>query len=288
MADILTYVGVLVVTGAFIVYYILRLYNHPTRLVHRASLRHSKSAFNKLLKLAESGDQECAWNVALLYYNEDDNNVFHDYAKALEWAEKLANKGYGDAQCLLGCCYANGTGVKYVDYKAAIYWFEQALKNGVLLAQRNMALCYENGGFGINQDISKYFSLLNDYAAKSDDLSAKMDVANCYYDGYGVEKDYSKSFNLYREIANAPLCETDGEMLRFSIFPDEPIIGAYSCLAACYRDGIGTEVDLKLADYWQKKYDEVVTQIDTFNNCGEKDRKSYIKRRRERYIDFAV
>mgnify|MGYP006239253481 CR=1 FL=1 len=61
-------------------------------------------------------------------------------------------QGHADAQCSLGCMYANGHGVKENDEKAG-EWYEKAAMQGHASAQFNLGFMYANG-HGVKQSDS--------------------------------------------------------------------------------------------------------------------------------------
>lgn len=75
-------------------------------------------------------------------------------------------------------------------------------------------------------------------AAKKDPKEYTVLLGDCYYYGIGVQQDYKKAFELYREQAKA--------------WGDKDDI---SCerLAECYRTGHGVERDEHLAEVWTER-----------------------------------
>lgn len=119
------------------------------------------------------------------------------YKKSLKGMEKLAEKGDLDAMCNLGTCYLNGYSVE-VDSLKALEWFNKA-------AEADYVRGYDRLGW-------YYFSLQPnpDYANAVENFSkaAEMNYASSQYclgfiyaNGYGVEKNEIKSFNLYKKAA---------------------------------------------------------------------------------------
>lgn len=83
----------------------------------------SELGFDELLKLAENGDVEAQYKLALCYHKA--NGVEEDFEKALYWYEQSANRGYLKAQSWLGCNYRNGYnyGMRVEkDFDKALYW----------------------------------------------------------------------------------------------------------------------------------------------------------------------
>lgn len=86
--------------------------------------------------------------------------------------------------------------------------------------------------------------------AEKGDVKSQYNLAQCYYHGWGVEKDYAQAVNWYRKAA----------MEGFS--------GAQYNLGTCYYFGEGTPKDAKLAVHWFKK---AAQQGDAWamNNLGQ-------------------
>lgn len=72
-------------------------------------------------------------------------------------------------------------------------------------------------------------------AAECGDLEAQYNLAGCYYNGEGIERDYKKAFNLYSVVAE------NGDA------------DAQANLAEMFEKGKGTEKDLKKALFWYSK-----------------------------------
>jgi TPR repeat protein len=67
-----------------------------------------------------------------------------DYAAALTWFRKAADKGDASAQHALGGAYFEGLGVPQ-DYAAAASWYQKAADQGQINSQAVLASLYELG-----------------------------------------------------------------------------------------------------------------------------------------------
>jgi TPR repeat protein len=85
------------------------------------------TAFVEFSELAEQGDADAQYNLALMY--ERGEGVVQDYAAAVKWYTLAAEQGDADAQFLLGAMYALGAGVVQ-DYALAHMWANIAAANG--------------------------------------------------------------------------------------------------------------------------------------------------------------
>jgi len=98
--------------------------------------------------LAEQGDADAQFNLALLYDNGW--GVPQDYKTAVKWYTLSAKQGNARAQYNLAWMYDNGEGVPQ-DYKTAVKWYTLAAEQGVAIAQYNLGGMYA-GGLGVLQD----------------------------------------------------------------------------------------------------------------------------------------
>ena len=74
----------------------------------------------------------------------DGLGVPQDYATAVTWYRKAAEKGLVEAQSQLGSMYFNGRGVPQ-DYIEALSWNRKAADRGNAISQLNLASMYFNG-----------------------------------------------------------------------------------------------------------------------------------------------
>jgi len=93
--------------------------------------------------LAEQGDAEAQYNLALLY--KSGLGIKQDERKALEWFHKAARQGMSDAQYNIGVMFYEGKGA-YRSEKSAIEWWALAAADGHANAQYNLGVMY---GYGI-------------------------------------------------------------------------------------------------------------------------------------------
>jgi len=102
-------------------------------------------------KAADKGGSDAMHNIALLYYNGQ--GVLQDYDKAMQWYVKAADKGLGDSMSNIAILYQNGLGVDQ-DYEKAMQWYKKAAAKGYAIAMFNIAMLYKNG-MGVDQDYVK-------------------------------------------------------------------------------------------------------------------------------------
>ena len=99
------------------------------------------TAFAKWLPLADQGDANAQFNIALMYHNGQGTEP--DNAKTYEYCRRAAEQGIDDAQFQLGVLYTEGRGVPQ-DNDEAADWYEAAALKGHALAQFNLGVLYAN------------------------------------------------------------------------------------------------------------------------------------------------
>ena len=85
------------------------------------------TALKEFAALAEQGDADAQFNLALMYTNG--HGVPQDYKQAVKWYTKAAEQGDAEAQYNLGTMYAIGQGVPQ-DNVYAHMWFNLAAVDG--------------------------------------------------------------------------------------------------------------------------------------------------------------
>ena len=86
-------------------------------------------------------------------------------------------------------------------YEQAIYWFQKAADAGNSAAQKNLAICYFNG-YGVEKDVEKAIYWWQK-AADAGNSAAQKNLAFCYLKGDGVEKNVEKAVYWWQKAADA-------------------------------------------------------------------------------------
>lgn len=107
------------------------------------------TALKEWKPLAEAGDADAQYNLALMYNNGD--GVPQDYKQAIKWYRLAAEQGKAKAQYILATMYEYGEGVPQ-DYKEAVKWYKLSAEKGKDTAQFGLGLIYEEGGWGVLKD----------------------------------------------------------------------------------------------------------------------------------------
>ena len=86
-------------------------------------------------------------------------------------------------------------------YEQAIYWWQKAADAGNSAAQKNLAICYFNG-YGVEKDVEKAIYWWQK-AADAGNSAAQKNLAFCYLKGDGVEKNVEKAVYWWQKAADA-------------------------------------------------------------------------------------
>jgi len=107
-----------------------------------------KEGFAILQPLAESGDAEAQYGLAILY--KEGWGTEKSPEKSAEFYEKAAVQGHTNAMFYTAAAYQSGEGVSQ-DYAAAAKWYEQAAAKGHSASMYGLGSLYYNG-MGVTRD----------------------------------------------------------------------------------------------------------------------------------------
>ena len=144
--------------------------------------------FLEFKDLAEKGEAAAQYELGRRY--EGGLGAEKDYTEAMKWYRKAAEQNYAQAQLSLGVCYYTGRGVAK-DTAEALRWYRKAAEkdSGV---QWMLGVYYDSGVF-VEQDETEAAKLYRK-AADQDHALAQWNLARCYLNGSGVEKDYTQAY----------------------------------------------------------------------------------------------
>ncbi|MBO5122781.1 MAG: sel1 repeat family protein, partial [Oscillospiraceae bacterium] len=163
-------------------------------------------------KAAEQGDADAQYHLAGYYATG--KGVEKDLAEAEMWAQKAAEQGYENAAEMLEEIKTNQTKDVFIlgvtchekgEYTQAVQHFRTAAEQGNRFAQYNLALCYEQGE-GVEKNQSEAVRWYR-AAAEQGDAKAQLNLARYYFKGEGVEQDLDAAI-LWAERA----CEQESEV----------------------------------------------------------------------------
>ena len=165
------------------------------------------------------------------YYNGQ-NGKPKDYAQAVYWYDRGAQKGNAASQCNLGFCYERGEGVQK-DLVAAFQWYLKSAENGDDQGQCNVGNCYESGiGTDKNpEQAARWYRA----AAEQGHVSGQYNYARCLKNGLGVKVNAVEAIEWYNKSA------AQGNDKAMDILGD------------CYYKGEGVEKDILKAKEWYEK-----------------------------------
>ena len=154
--------------------------------------RNELSKLKQMLREAESGDAYAMVAVGSFYYTGR-CGAEQDYAKALYWYTKAAERGNVTAISNLGYCYYYGRSIP-VDMKKAFEMYCKAALLGDMAARYKCGDMYLNGYY-VEQDQRTAFCI---YKAVQDDMGDDRDypyadvcrrLGTCYHKAQGVKAD---------------------------------------------------------------------------------------------------
>lgn len=152
-----------------------------------------KTALREFTKLAEAGNPNAQFNLAVLYLSG--RGVKRDVAKAIDWHRKAAEQGLASAEHGLGVFFYQGMGVKR-DYAEALKWFKRAAAKGFAESEFNLGVMYFNRQ-GVKRDdieVVKWITL----AAARKFAPAQYRMGQMYEQGVIFAADPEAALHWYR------------------------------------------------------------------------------------------
>lgn len=189
----------------------------------------SNDVYDVVLKAANEGNPSAQVEIGRRFFKKTPP----DYAQAVAWYRKAAEKGDATAQNTLGGCYYFGRGAEK-NKAEAVKWYRKAADQGNARAQGRLGRCYAEGD-GVEKDEKEAVSLYLK-AANQGDARAQYYLGECYFDGEcGVKMDRVEAVKWFRKSA------------------EQNYESAQCYLALCYECAQGVEKDLEEAVKWYKK-----------------------------------
>lgn len=212
--------------------------------------KNQKESFKWYLIVAERGDYDAAFYVALSYANGD--GIEKNYVNAVKWYKIAVEHGSSSAMNNLAVCYENGNGVEKNEEKAFSLYLKAAEMGG-LMAANNVSVCYQKGtGTGINPQQALFWK---EKAAEGGNSVARGKLAEWYFKGYGTSRNYEKALFWF---AKSKLDKEDIVGIE-NIFDfimhkanDGDALFQY-LLAKCYAYGVFVSKDCQSSRMWYEK-----------------------------------
>lgn len=186
--------------------------------------------------------------------------VAQDYSNLSKTALfQKAEKGYAEAQLMIGISYCSGRNGFVIDYPEAMEWLKKAAEHGKLLAYYYIGMYYYYG-IGVDENIVEAENYISKALptiktlAENGDSEAQSNYGLCYLEGISVSKNYKQAVMWFRESA------------------EQGNAGGECNLAYCYITGKGVSQNYSEAFIWYKKAGEQGDAISQFNVgvCYEK------------------
>lgn len=205
-------------------------------------------------------------------YSENYTQAFEHFMKAHDilYADDGETKFYGTkdpitgeevdfaieayVQDRLGYYYENGIGVAKNLTKALEFWKESFSRDAFYVFQSpsylhrtHEAMCYEKLG-----DLKQYIATLEEHKYTSNgwgyggELRLSLWLADAYFKGYGVTKDYTKAYKIFEEITE---CDCGGMGHAYEWYPDVYADACYR-IHQMYKDGYGVTKNAKDAQLY--------------------------------------
>lgn len=118
-----------------------------------------------------------------------------DYTNAMAYAKKSASNGYCEGYTLVGLMYKHGQGVK-VDIEESYRWIKKGAELGDAIAMMEEGLYY------FDKEIYNNAFACFLKSAKLDIPTAQYYVGECYYNGWGVQKNKLEAIKWYEKAAD--------------------------------------------------------------------------------------
>jgi uncharacterized protein len=175
---------------------------------------------------AEANDPQAEFQFGRAYLTG--SGVNENPVEAVKWIRRAAEHGYVPAYNELGILYRIGTGIEK-DFEEAARWFRKGAKAGHGKARFNLAACYYNGDCAGQNDAVAFawFVLATDAgeSAAQDGVqrletslqgiiksTAYFTLAEMYYKGDEVDRDYAKAYEWYSKAGQLGTVEATLKM----------------------------------------------------------------------------
>ena len=132
----------------------------------------------------------------------------HRYIEAVEHLQRAAERGYSEAQLILGSCYFNGDGVNR-NIDEAVQWFRKAAEQNNIQAQFRLGMCYLTG-IGVNHRENEAIFWLQK-AAEGGCSDAQIGLGDLYFKE-GERHDLSKALECYEKAGEQARSSRANEM----------------------------------------------------------------------------
>jgi uncharacterized protein len=224
---------------------------------------------DELKQLALSGDANAAFVLGDIY-DQGYCGISLDRTQAVEWYEKAAALGHGDAMNNIASMYQHGDGPFPVDLLKAREYYEQGAKAGCGTAMGSLGHFYADGRAGLKQDQRRAVKLFKQ-GARHGDGDSMVSLGYRYGSGSGIRKSPLRQLYWYRRALQAgnprgannlgvayyygSIVKEDAEkgVLLLSDALQNGFDRAAYTLGRAHEDGKGTRRDLEEALYLYRR-----------------------------------
>lgn len=176
------------------------MYNIGICYMQDSDIRDYDKSVEWMTNAAEHGHLNAQYTLGRLYLYSDGTIVAMNPNKGIEWLSKAHDNGHNKAAYEIAI-YLDGSGEK----ESAVEWFKEGAMIGNIDAQHALGVYYFNGEGGLKVDHETAASWYQ-RAANNGHEGAILKLADCYDNGWGVEKDRNRAKEL-----RASLEETSNE-----------------------------------------------------------------------------
>ncbi len=201
--------------------------------IGQGTKKSEKKSFYWSCKAALTGRSPVSsYNLSISYFNGE-GVAANDY-KAFLWAKRSAKQEYAEGYFAVAVHYLYGYGTSRNIHAAISNFIKAWQSNNNPEAAKLLSKIYYNGD-AIRKSFKKAFFWMSRAALCGGDSDVLYDLSLYYLDGIGIKKNFYKSFLWVHR--SAQMGSVDGML----------------ATGWHYLNGLGTDVNLELAEYWSRK-----------------------------------
>ncbi len=155
-----------------------------------------------------------------------------EYERALPLFEQAAEYGNDEGYLYAAYMLSDET-ILPVNYEKAVKYYQILADKKNARAMNNLAVLYENG-YGVEKNLHKAFELFKEATENGGNSLEFSNLGNCYFYGRGTEKDYQKALEAFLKSH-----ELGGEGK------------SYRLLYRIYNEGLGVSKDVEKASSYR-------------------------------------
>jgi uncharacterized protein len=190
------------------------------------SAKTDAAAFERLKRLAESGDMNAQVSIATLFDPSlnDSKLTKADVNQAIAWYTKAAEQGQALAQANLAVLFYNGNFGVTQNFATAFFWAQKSAAQGFAAGERTLAICYQYGN-GVAADPNQTFQWF-EKAANNGDAYAQNALGEAYANGRGVARDMEKARYWFEQAKAKGNTDAAANLSRIWAAPAEGALSA--------------------------------------------------------------